>query len=97
MTIKDLFEIGEIMENEDKAKSIKILDGDNCVITGKILNKYKIIMHMKRTDDGSEGNVFVRLKEDKKSEFLTSKKLLASRKVVGMTLNQLKNLDIEEL
>jgi hypothetical protein len=41
MVIKDMFEVGEIMEDEDKAKSIKVLDGDNCVITGKALNKIR--------------------------------------------------------
>ena len=85
------------MEQEDKATSIKILDADDCTITGKVLNKHKIILHMKRLSDGSEGNVFVRLKDDHEKDFETSKKLLSSKKVIGMTLNQLKNLNIEEL
>ncbi|MDE2312534.1 MAG: hypothetical protein KGJ93_05655 [Patescibacteria group bacterium] len=97
MFIKDLFEVGEIMEWEDKNKAIKPLDGDDCVITGKQLNKSKIILHMKRVSDDSEGNVFVRLKDDQKSQFAISKKFLASKKVLGLTLNQFKNLDIEEL
>jgi hypothetical protein len=95
--ISDIFEVGEIMEWEDKAKSIKTLDGDDCVIMSKALNKNKIILHMKRTVDDSEGNVFVRLKDDHKSEFPTSKKLFASKKVIGMSLNQFKELDIEDL
>ncbi len=97
MTIKDMFEIGEIMEWEDKAKSIKILDGDDCLITGKVLNKKKIIFHVKRTVDDSEGNVFVRLKDEFQDQFAVSKKLLASKKVIGMSLNQLKNFSLEEL
>jgi hypothetical protein len=97
MLIKDIFDVGEIMEMEDKAKSIKVLDGDDCEITGKVLNKNKIILHMKRLSDGSEGNVFVKLKDDNKEHFPTSKKLLASKKVIGMSLNKFKNLDIEEL
>ena len=97
MVIKDMFEVGEIMENEDKAKSIKVLDDDDCVITGKQLNKYKIILHMKRESDGSEGNVFVRLKDEQKDQFPISKKLLASQKVIGMSLKQFKNLDVEQL
>ncbi len=97
MTIQDIFEVGEIMENEEKDKKIKILDGDDCEITGKALNKHKIILHMKRLSDASEGNVFVRLKDDNREHFLTSKKLLASKKVVGMTLNQFKELDVELL
>ena len=45
MTIKDIFEVGEIMEWEDKAKSIKTLSADDCIITGKQLNNKKIILH----------------------------------------------------
>jgi len=97
MTISDMFEVGEIMEWEDKSKSIKILNGDDCVITGKVLNRKKIILHMKRVSDGSEGNVFVILKEKFEDQFPVSKKLLASKKVVGITLNQFKNFDVEEL
>lgn len=97
MTIKDMFEVGEIFENEDKAKSIKVLDGDDCLITGKVLNKKKIIFHVKRVVDDSEGNVFVRLKDEFQNQFVVSKKLLASKKVIGMSLNQLRNLDVEEL
>jgi len=97
MQIKDIFEVGEIMEWEDKATSIKVLDGDDCEITGKVLNKQKIILHMKRISDGSEGNVFVRLKDPSKAQFPTSKKLLASKKVIGLSLNQFKEFDVEEL
>jgi hypothetical protein len=95
--IKDMFEVGVIMEDEEKAKSIKILDGDDSVITGKVLNKNKIILHMKRGEDGSEGNVFVRLNDANEKNFPVSKKLLASKKVVGLTLNELKNFEIENL
>ena len=97
MVIQDIFEVGEIMEWEDKAKSIPVLTGDDCVITGKMLNKNKIILHLQRTSDESEGNVFVRLKDDNKSEFATSKKLLASKAVVGLTLNQFKKFDVAQL
>ena len=97
MNISEMFDVGEIMEWEDKAKSIKVLDGDDCEITGKALNKNKIILHMKRTVDDSEGNVFVKLKEEFHDQFQTSKKLLASKQVVGLTLNQFKKFNVEEL
>ena len=97
MAIKDMFEVGEIMEWEDKAKNIKVLDGDNSVITGKVLNRQKIILHIKRLSDGSEGNVFVRLRDEFHDQFPVSKKLLASKKVVGLTMNQFKEFNIEEL
>lgn len=97
MNIQDMFDVGEIMEWEDKSTSIKVLDGDDCEITGKALNKNKVILHMKRLSDGSEGNVFVRLKEEFHDQFPISKKLLASKKVIGMSLNQFKNFKVEEL
>ena len=97
MTIKEMFEVGVIMEWEDKSKSIPVLTGDDCIIMSKALNKNKIILHMKRTSDGSEGNVFVRLKDDQKDQFLTSKKLFASRKVIGISLNQFRDFDVEQL
>jgi hypothetical protein len=97
MNIQDMFDVGEIMEWEDKAKSIKVLDGDDCEITGKALNKNKVILHMKRLVDNSEGNVFVSLKDKFHDQFPISKKLLGSKKVIGMSLNQFKMLDIEEL
>jgi len=97
MTIQDMFEVGTIMEDEEKSTSIAVLDGDNCLITGKALNKNKIILHMKREGDGSEGNVFVRLKDEFHDNFATSKKLFSSRKVIGLSLQQFKKFSIEEL
>lgn len=97
MLIKDMFEVGEIMEWEDKAKNIKALSSDDCEITGKILNKNKIILHMKRLSDESEGNVFVRLKDEFSDKYAVSRKLLSSKKVIGLSLNQFTKLDIEEL
>ncbi len=95
MNIQDMFEVGEIMEWEDK--TTKDLTGDDCEITGKALNKNKVILHMKRLADGCEGNVFVRLKEEFSKEFPISKKLLGSKKVIGLTLNQFKSFNIEGL
>ncbi len=97
MIISDIFEVGEIMEMEDKDKSIAKLSGDNCEITGKILNKQKIILHMKRGSDSSEGNVFVRLIGGNREHFPISKRLLASRSIIGLTLNQFRSLDVEGL
>jgi hypothetical protein len=97
MNIKDMFNVGEIMEWEDKAKSIKVLDGDDAKIMSKALNKKKVILHMQRQVDGSEGNVFVQLKDEYQDQFAVSKQLLASKNVIGLTLNEFKNLNIEAL
>ena len=97
MKVKDIFEVGVILEDETKAKDIASLTADDCKITGKLLNHKKIILHMQRESDGSEGNVFVRLKDEHEKEFPTSKKLLASKKIVGLSLNEFKNFEIEEL
>lgn len=85
------------MEMEDKSKKIKILDDDDCVIISKGLNKNKIILHMKRKVDDSEGNVFVYLKDEFHDQFPVSKKLFASKKVIGLTLGEFKKFDVEEL
>jgi hypothetical protein len=52
---------------------------------------------MKRESDGSLGNVFVYLKDEFGKEFQTSKKLLASKAVEGLTLKQFKEFEIEKL
>jgi hypothetical protein len=97
MDIKEKFDIGTIMEWEDKSKKIPTLTSDDCVIVNKALNNKKIILHMKRVDDDSEGKVFVRLKDEFSGEFDLFKKLLASKKIIGMTLAQFKKFTIEEL
>lgn len=97
MTIKEMFEVGEILESEEKATNIKTLDKDDCLITGKMLNRKKIILHMKRTKDDSVGNVFVGLRPEFADQYAVSRKLLGSKKVIGMSLNEFINLDIEEL
>jgi hypothetical protein len=97
MNIEDMFEVGTIMESEEREGSSTALSGDDCEITGKQLNKRKIILHMKRAADGFEGNVFVKLKDEFEKEFAVSKKLLASKNVVGLTLNQFKKFSIDEL
>lgn len=92
-----MFEVREIMEMEDKDKKIKVLDDDDCRIMSKALNKNKVILHMKREVDGSEGNVFVSLKEEYKTDFATSKKLFASKAVIGLTLGEFKKFSIDQL
>ena len=85
------------MEWEDKSKSIKVLSYDDCVITSKMLNKRKIILHVERKSDKSEGNVFVRLHEKFEKEFMTFKKLLASKSIMGKSINEFKEMEVEEL
>ncbi len=97
MNIQEMFEVREIMEMEDKDKSIKVLDDNDCRIMSKALNKNKIILHMKRESDGSEGNVFVTLKEEYAKDFVTSKKLFASKSVIGLTLAEFKKFSVENL
>lgn len=97
MFIKDIFDVGEILEWEDKDTSIKTLDWDDCKIVSKTLNRQKVILHMQRSSDGSEGNVFVKLREKHEDKFDVSKKLLASKSVIGLSLNQFSNLDIDKL
>ena len=97
MEIQKMFDIGVIMEPEDKAASQIDLSSDDCVIVSKGLNKNKVILHLRREKDGIEGNVFVRLKEKYENEFVISRKLLGSKTVNGLTLNEFKGFAIENL
>ncbi len=97
MKIAEMFEVREIMEMDDKDKKIKPLDDNDCVIESKSLNKNKIILRMLRESDQSQGNVFVKLKDEHKDQFPVSKKLLASQKVIGLTLKQFKEFLTEDL
>lgn len=85
------------MESEEKSTKIQVLSEDDCRIVGKAPNKNKVILNMERVEDKSQGNVFVRLKDEYKNEFSVQKKLLASKKIIGLTLNELKKLSVEEL
>ena len=95
MLIKDEFNIGEIFQTASRTKAD--LDLDNCQITEKRMNNKSIILHVKRTGDGKEANVFIRLKDEFKDNRDDFKKLLASSHVIGKTLNELKNSKVEEL
>jgi len=96
MYFKDIFTIGEIFQSKSKTKAD--LDLDNCQITEKRMNNKSIILHIKRATDGKEANVFVRLKDEfKDSNKLDFKKLFASNKIIGLSLNQLNNTKVEEL
>ncbi|HYF05022.1 MAG TPA: hypothetical protein VEA59_02525 [Patescibacteria group bacterium] len=97
MRISEMFEIGQIFESDEKSPNIKALSSDDAVIVGKMLNRKKIILHMKRESDASEGNVFVRLKDEYQDQFALSKKLLATKHILGLSLNQLRNLQIDAL
>ncbi len=93
MLFKDIFTIGEIFQTASRTKAD--LDLDNCKITGKRMNNKSIILHIKRAEDGKEANVFVRLIDPINRE--SFKKLLASNKIIGMSLNELKGMKVEEL
>ena len=97
MEIQKVFDIGGIMEPEDKPADLVDLSWDDCVIVSKGFNKNKVILHMKRDSDGTEGNVFVRLNQEHLKDFNTSRKLLGSKNIMGLTLNQFKVMDIEKL
>jgi hypothetical protein len=43
MTVEEMFEVGRIMEWEDKSNNLKVLDDHDCQIVSKMLNGHKII------------------------------------------------------
>ena len=95
MYFKEVFNIGEIFQSNSKTK--EDLDLDNCQITGKQMNNKSVILHIKRTGDGKEANVFVKLKDDQIENKEAFKKLFASKSIVGMSLNELKESKVEDL
>ena len=95
MYFKEMFNVGEIMQSVSRTKAG--LDLENCKIISKMMNNKSVILKVKREDDGKEANVFVKLKDefiDKKEDF---KKLFASKGIIGMSLNELKNSKVEDL
>ena len=95
MYIKEEFIIGSIYQPVSRTK--ELLDLDNCKITEKRMNNKSIILHLKRTQGSGEANVFLRLKDEFKDNRDDFKKLLASHKVVGLSLNELKGMKVEDL
>lgn len=70
------------------------LDRENCQIVNKTKNENSIVLHLKRESDGEEGRAHLRVKDEFES---ISPQLLnwafASESVVGLTLNQLDDLE----
>ena len=70
------------------------LDRENCQIVNKSKNENSIVLHLKRESDGEEGRAHLRVKDEFES---ISAQLLnwafASESVVGLTLNQLDDLE----
>ncbi len=70
------------------------LDRENCQIVNKSKNENSIVLHLKRESDGEEGRAHLRVKDEFES---ISPQLLnwafASESVVGLTLNQLDDLE----
>ena len=96
MFVKEVFTIGDIFQTASKTKAD--LDLDNCKIVSKMMNNKSVILHVKRLSDGKEANVFVKLKDDLEGDHkLDFKALFASKKIVGMSLNELKDIKIEDL
>src|SRR3989344_386797 len=70
------------------------LDRENCQIVNKTKNENSIVLHLKRESDGEEGRAHLRAKDEFES---ISAQLLncafASESIVGLTLNQLDDLE----
>jgi len=95
MFFKDIFTIGEIYQTNSKTKAD--LDLDNCQIIGKQMNNKSVILKIKRAGDGKEAAVFVKLNDEHLANKEDFKKLFASKKIIGMSLNQLKDSKVEDL
>jgi hypothetical protein len=92
MKVKELFKSTAV------SHSIKglteFLDRDNCQIINKTKGANFVLLQLKRKSDGEEGHAYLRVKDEFKnstSEFL--RWAFVSEKMMGLTLNQLDNLE----
>ena len=90
--------IKEIFKPTAVSHSIKglteYLDRDNCKIVNKTKGEDFVLLHLKRNSDGEEGHSYLRVKDDFKNntkEFI--RWAFVSEKMIGLTLNQLDNLE----
>src|SRR3989344_6128612 len=70
------------------------LDRENCQIVNKTKNENSIVLHLKRESDGEEGRAHLRVQD--KFEAISTQLLnwaFASESIVGLTLNQLDDLE----
>lgn len=70
------------------------LDGDNCKIVNKTKQDEAVLLHLRREEDGVEGHAYMR---PQKQFAPIAEQLLnwafAEPKIVGLTVNELANLD----
>ena len=93
-----LMKVKELFKPVAVSHSIKglteYLDRDNCQIVNKTKGEGFVLLHLKRESDGEEGHAYLRVKDEFKnnnSEFL--RWAFVSEKMIGLTLNQLDNLE----
>jgi len=92
MLVKKLFNIGGIIESGPTI----FLNGDNCQIFNKTKKKDAVILNLKRQSDGQEGKSYLHVMDEyKEIESSLLKWAFVSVSIVGLTLNQLRELDID--
>ncbi len=94
MKIKEIFRIGGITELIDGRSPF--LDWNNCSIENKSMSENSLILRLKRKSDGEEGISRLRVQDKFKSiENQLLNWAFASSKIVGLTLNDLNDLDVD--
>lgn len=92
MKVRELFKIGDVMHSiGDKAI---YLDRDNCLVNNKTKKDDAVILNLKRVSDGEEGKSYLRVRGE--FENISAQLLnwaFASESIVGLTLNQLDDLE----
>ncbi len=92
MKIKELFKPTNI--SQSIGGFAVFLDKDNCQIINKTKGEDFVLLHLKRESDEEEGHSYLRVKDEFKnstSEFL--RWAFVNEKMMGLTLNQLDNLE----
>ncbi len=94
MYIREIINIGGILRSVNNPVN---LDWDNCKIDKKTRNEYGLVLRLKRESDGEEGTASLKLKDEFKDRKDLLRQIFVSEKVMGLTLNELKDLEIEVL
>ena len=92
MRIKELFKPTAV--SHSIGGLTEFLDRDNCKIVNKTKGEGFVLLQLKRESDGEEGHAYLRVKDEFKnstSEFL--RWAFVNEKMMGLTLNQLDNLE----
>lgn len=92
MKIKELFTVGDLLQSI--GGTTEYLTRDNCQVENITKNDDAVVLHMTRLSDNEEGKAYLRVRNE--YSIITNQLLgwaFASSKLIGVTLNQLSEIE----